>query len=396
MNEEQNENSAGNMQNAYRISYLIAGYLKDTLIDAERDELDEWVIASDANMRLFAEMTDEKNIEKGLKQRGLYNADNAVEILKAKRTALWAAQRSKTVRLWVYGAAACLALLAGLLIFRSAGNKTAPSTATAEQNDLLPATNRAVLALSNGKEIVLDSMHGNILQQDGFLITNNQNTLHYQGQSGEVAFHTLTTPKGGQYQLVLPDGTKVWLNAASSLRFPTSFSGPERRVDVAGEAYFEVAHDAAKPFRVHAQESMIEVLGTHFNVAAHADEENVTTTLLEGSVKVSAGKRALTIKPGQQALIKPNNDPVLAINADVDEVMGWKEGLFEFKDEPIESIMREVARWYDAEVTYEGKIAYHFTASVERAVPVSKLLHFLELTNRVHFTIRNKTIIVKP
>ena len=395
MNEARNENSTGQMQDAFRIAYLIAGYLKNTLTDTERDELDEWVTATDENMRLFAELTDERNIEKGLKERGLYNADQAVELLKTKLSARAKNHRAKQRSLVGYGVAACLLLLAGLFIAPLFKEKK-PEPSTIAQNDLLPGGGKAVLSLADGKQIVLDSIQGNILKQGGLSVINDHKTLSYQGQSREVAFHTLTTPPGSQYQLVLPDGSKVWLNAASSIRFPTAFTGKERLVDITGEAYFEVAHHADQPFRVGAKEMEVAVLGTHFNVNAYEGDEGTKTTLLEGSVRVANDRGRLTIKPGQQAIVTKDRDPSMANHVDLDEVMAWKNGFFEFKDEPIESIMREVARWYDADIKYEGKISYHFNASIERDVPVSKLLHFLELTHRVHFTIQGKTIIVKP
>lgn len=396
MNEAFNENSESKKQEAYRVGFLIAGYLKNTLTDAERDELDEWVTASDDNMRLFAEMTDEKNIEKGLKERGLYDADKAVEMLKLKIEATQKKHTARRVNLFYYGAAACMFLLAGLFFVTPLLRQKENSIATVAQQDLPPGGDKAVLLLADGRQLVLDSMQGDILQQGGLRVVNEQHTLRYDGQDSEAVFHTLRTPKGGQYSLVLPDGSKVWLNAASSIRFPTAFHGPERRVDITGEAYFEVAHNAAKPFRVNAGDVTVDVLGTHFNVSAYTEEGGIATTLLEGSVKVSNANGRLTIKPGQQALVTLNNKLSIISDVDLEEVMGWKAGVFEFKDEPIEAIMQEVARWYNAEVKYEGKINYHFNASIERNVPVSKLLHFLELTNRVHFTIQDKTIIVKP
>jgi len=395
MNEAFNENSDSKMQEAYRAAYLIAGYLKNTLTDGERDELDEWVTANDDNMRLFAEMTDEKNIEKGLKERGLYDADKAVEKLKATIGTAEEKRPARKVNLFLYGAAACLVLLAGLFFLAPLFKAKEATPLPMAQHDLLPGSDRAVLQLPDGRQLLLDSLQGNVLQQGDLRLVNEQNTLRYDGQGSEVSFHTLSTPKGGQYSLVLADGTKVWLNAASSIRFPTAFNGPERRVDITGEAYFEVAHNAAKPFRVYASGATVEVLGTHFNVAAYGDED-MKATLLEGSVKVANGKGRLTLQPGQQAVVPMNDKPSFASAVDLDEVMGWKTGVFEFKDEPIEGIMREVARWYNAEVKYEGKIDFHFNASIDRNVPVSKLLHFLALTNRVHFTIDDKTIIVKP
>ena len=397
MNQDPNENSAGQTQDAFRVGYLITGYIQNTLTEPERDELDEWVTASDENMRLFAELTDEKNIEKGLKERGLYNADKAVKLLKTKVSAKRKKQQAKTRKLFAYGIAACLILLAGLFLIVPLFEKknTRPATPMA-QNDWLPGGDKAILRLSGGKEIMLDSTQGNILQQGGLQVVNTKGTVSYEGEAGEMQYHTLTTPRGGQYRLVLPDGSKVWLNAASSIRFPTAFNGKERKVELTGEAYFEVAHDAAKPFHVHVNSMDVEVLGTHFNINAYGDEEGIKTTLLEGSVKVSNGKGGLIIKPGQQAVVAANNEPSIVHTVDLDEVVGWKNGLFEFKDESIEAIMRQVARWYNVDVRYEGKIDYHFNASIERNAPVSKLLYFLEQTHRVHFTLQDRTIIVKP
>ena len=178
-----------------------------------------------------------------------------------------------------------------------------------------------------------------------------------------------------------------------------AFTGNERRVELTGEAYFEVTHDASKPFKVSKNEMEVTVLGTRFNVNAYDDEASMKVTLLEGSVKVSTGQQGNTstiLKPNQQAVLTPGGQLRTTDNMNPNEIVAWKNGLFEFKDEPIESIMRQVARWYDVTINYEGKMNAHFNASIKRDVPASKLLHLLELTNRVHFEIKDKTIIVKP
>lgn len=407
MNEELNENSEPAMEDAYRVGHLIAGYISNTLTDVERDELDEWVTASEENMRLFAELTDEKNIAKGLKERGLYNVDKAVELLKARIASGKNEQASKRIRFVAFGIAACVILLAGILLVVPLFEKTnhPQPTPSIVKKDVAPGSDKAVLSLPNGKQIVLDSTTGSILQQDHFNVTNSKGIVSYNGQSHEVAYHTLTVPKGGQYQLVLADGSKVWLNAASSIRFPTAFTADERKVEITGEAYFEVAHDERKPFHVlilrQARDDHpvdVQVLGTHFNINAYEDEEAIKTTLLQGSVKVTIANGHVLIKPGQQAVVRGANRSTLNVvnDVDVNQVTAWKNGQFEFRDQTIEDIMRQVARWYNVEVQYEGKISDHFNASIKRDVPVSKLLHYLELTNRVHFVIQDKTIIVKP
>jgi transmembrane sensor len=398
MNQDLNENSADQGQDAFRVGYLITGYIQNTLTEPERDELDEWVTASDENMRLFAELTDEKNIEQGLKERGLYNADKAVELLKTKVDAKRKKQRAKTRELFAYGIAACLILLAGLFLVVPLFEKknTRPATHMA-QNDLLPGGDKAILTLSNGQRILLDTAGKHILQEGGLSVVNLDGKISYEGKTNEVNYHTLSTPEGGQYKLALPDGTEVWLNAASSLKYPIAFAGTERIVELTGEAYFEVAKDKSKAFKVKLKnEAVIEVLGTHFNIMAYDDEAYVKTTLLEGAVKVKGKADTVTLAPGQQAALGPGGQITLPKNIDTDRVVAWKNGLFEFKDEPIESIMRQVARWYGVTVKYEGKVTEHFNASIERKVPVSKLFHLLEITDRVHFTIQDKTIIVKP
>jgi transmembrane sensor len=401
MNEEVPNNNR-EMDDAYRVAYLIAGYIGHTLAPAERDELDEWVTASDENMRLFVELTDEKNIARGLKERGFYNADKAVAILKQRIAGKAYEKPLRRIPCFAIGIAACLILLAGLFIFIPMLNKKNQSiNKTTAQNDLMPGSDKAILSLPGGKQIVLDSARGKIVKQDQLDVINENGTVRYNGEAAKIEYHTLITPRGGQYQLVLPDGSKVWLNAASSIRFPTAFSGGERKVEIMGEAYFEVSHDAAKPFHVSVlrqapddQPIDVEVLGTHFNVNAYSDEARVKVSLLEGSVTVKGETSKVKLKPGQQA--SADGSKLTVDNADVEEVVAWKEGLFEFKDAPIEEIMRQVARWYNVDVKYEGKPGYHFNASIKRNVPVSKVFHLLELTDQVHFTIDKTTIIVKP
>lgn len=396
MNTELNDQGGQQMGGAYRVAYLVAGYIAQTLTPAERDELDDWVTASDENTRLFIELTDEKNIAKGLKERGLYNADKAVDLLKQKIAGREYKKPVNKIPFFAIGIAACVLLLLGVYFFTPILRKQKTSTTNPTvQKDLQPGSNKAILTLPGGKEIVLDSAKGDIVKQDNLDVVNKSGILSYSGETSKIDYHTLSTPRGGQYQLVLPDGSKVWLNAASSIKYPTAFSGKERKVEITGEAYFEVAHDANKPFIVGRGDVSVQVLGTHFNVNTYEDEDAVRVTLLEGSVRVSANSNSLTILPGSQAVLDAGKATWKETHPDLDEVLAWKEGLFEFKDAPIEDIMRQVARWYDVTVKYEGKPSYHFNASIKRDVPVSKLFHLLELTDHVHFTIDKNTIIVR-
>jgi ferric-dicitrate binding protein FerR (iron transport regulator) len=215
--------------------------------------------------------------------------------------------------------------------------------------------------------------------------------------TAKESFHTLVTPRGGQYQLLLPDGSKVWLNAASSVRFPTSFSGKERHVELTGEAYFEIAKDASRPFRVDAPGGMqVEVLGTHFNIMSYTDENAINTTLLEGSVKVREGSVSSLLRPGEQASLNKASDGISVSNADVDETIAWKNGLFRFEGATIEAVMKQIARWYDVEVIYKGSVSKHFRGMISRSVDISQVIKMLELTSEVHFKIDGKTITVMP
>jgi ferric-dicitrate binding protein FerR (iron transport regulator) len=394
MKEEPKENYS--MQEADRIAYLIAGHITNTLTEAEKDELDEWVTVNDENMRLFAELTDEKNIIKGLKERRLYDADKATAKL---HVVIDSRRHARKVRLYTIGLAACLILMAGLflvvpmLIKRARMQAPAAKLAT---RDLLPGANKAVLTTADGKQIVLDTVSGAVLQQGDYRVMNANGILNYQGQDSHADYHTLTVPRGGQYQVVLADGSKVWLNAGSSLTYPTRFTGNERKVRATGEVYFAVTHDASRPFRVGVDDMTIEVLGTEFDVNAYKDDGTIKTTLLKGSVKITEGHKTVKIKPGEQAVRAMQGELSVTDSIDREEITGWKEGVFAFRDEPIEKIMQQVARWYNVDIKYEGKVDHHFNATIDRHVPVSKLLHLLELTNRVHFTVSDKEIIVKP
>jgi ferric-dicitrate binding protein FerR (iron transport regulator) len=218
-----------------------------------------------------------------------------------------------------------------------------------------------------------------------------------QGQMpGGTIYNTISTPRGGQYQVVLADGSKIWLNASSSLRFPTEFRDKIREVEVTGEAYCEIAHNASKPFRLKVKEMQVTVLGTHFDVMAYDNESTIKTTLLEGSLRVSNATGASLIAPGQQAVLHKNGSFQLVPNADVEEAVAWKNGKFVFSSADIHTIMRQVERWYNVDISFEREADLHFTGQLSRYVNVSELLRKLELTNEVHFRIEKGRITVLP
>jgi transmembrane sensor len=305
------------------------------------------------------------------------------------------------------------AAAAAIILFISAGayfliNRNAPKQlAQLEQrfkNDVAPGGNKAILTLANGTQIILDNAANGTLANQGNtkIIKLDSSLLSYASTSPntkEVLYNMISTPRGGQYQIVLPDGSKVWLNATSSLKFPTAFVGKNRNVELTGEGYFEIAHNAAKPFNVSVNGVDVQVLGTHFNINAYDDERTIKTTLLEGSVKVSKGLTVTMIKPGEQAQIENNANrlsPQIRVEAvNTDAEVAWKNGLFRFESLDIETIMRQLSRWYDVRVTYDVKTTKHFTGIISRNVNVSEVLKMLELTGEMHFSIDGKKVTVE-
>jgi ferric-dicitrate binding protein FerR (iron transport regulator) len=240
-----------------------------------------------------------------------------------------------------------------------------------------------------------------VLAQQGntSVIKKNDGQLEYNsldGKTGEVAYNILKTPMGGQYKITLPDGSKVWLNAASSLKYPVVFVGAERRVEITGEAYFEIAKDLNKPFKVQLNNMEVEVLGTHFNVNGYSDEEAIKTTLLEGKVKVLAAKEFKFLVPGQQAQLKSSGNISVTNDVSLEETVAWKDGNFQFENSDIKTVMRQLARWYEVDISYKGNINKHFIGSISRDVKLSQVLTMLQQTGEVKFKIEGKNLIVMP
>ena len=284
------------------------------------------------------------------------------------------------------------------------------------KNDISPGGNIATLTLADGRKISLtDAENGQLAEQSGIKIHKTADgqlvyeVRHLEGGTTErslpaveMTYNTIETPPGGQYQVNLPDGSKVWLNSASSLRYPVRFTGTERRVEISGEAYFEVAHNSKMPFRVINNSQTVEVLGTHFNIMAYPDESSTNTTLLEGSVKITKENKSKIISPGQQTRVM--NGDIAVLSVDVNEAVAWKDGFFMFKNEDIQSIMRQISRWYNLEVQYQGTIPKKsFGVKISRSRNVSEVLEVLESTGSIHFKIipgdslgRERRIIVMP
>ena len=301
-------------------------------------------------------------------------------------------------------AAAVIIIAAGVAFYSyNAQHKQLTHQTQVAAHTIKPGGNKATLILADGRKINLaDADNGELAEQAGIRITKASNgTLIYnisktgstaQGKTG--AYNTIETPLGGQYQVRLPDGTNIWLNAASSLRYPIEFSGNERKVDLRGEGYFEVAHNKEKPFVVVSAGQTVEVLGTHFNMNTYSDEPEARTTLLEGSVRVSNHGKVKILKPGQQALLTNDND-IKVSTADIDQAVAWKNGDFTFEGVSLKTIMRQVCRWYNVEVVYQGSIAdVEFGGSISRTKNINEVLKVLEMTQGVHFELTGRRILV--
>jgi len=267
--------------------------------------------------------------------------------------------------------------------------------------DISPGGNKAVLTLANGQRIILDSIrNGIIVRNESFEIKKTENgqlVYHAFDRNYKNArngdFNMVSTPRGGEYRITLPDGSKVWLNSATSIKFPGVFKRNIREVELDGEAYFEIAKKSAMPFMVRSGSTEIEVLGTHFNVKAYSNQSVMKTTLVEGSVKIIEGKSSVLLKPGQQARLTGGNLTILN-NVDIEEQTAWKNGLFVFKDASVEEVMSQVASWYDLNVTYEGKIPEKYlTGKVSRSVNASEFMNLLSYAG-VKFKIKGKDIVI--
>lgn len=280
------------------------------------------------------------------------------------------------------------------------------------KNDILPGFNKAILTLADGSKISLDDAENGLLASQGNIAitkTENGQIVYEKNTTDRTKFitnssvvNTIQTPKGGKYQVRLPDGSKVWLNSASTLRYPTTFAFNERKVHLKGEAYFEIAPNKKKPFRVESDNQVVEVLGTHFNINSYDDEDFVKTTLLEGSVKVILNSKTNSItstrflKPGEQSFTNSSRSAIRIENADTEKAIAWKNGYFKFKNTPIKEIMREIERWYDVELVYEGKIPTdEFTGFISNDVKISAVLRIMEESGGVKFSVKGKKLKVQ-
>lgn len=382
-----------------RLQLLFKKYLDNIISQEEYTEMWQLLAKEKEDSRLTPELQQlwEQKPQYMLPDK---RWDGQIKVLKEIQ------EPSRNTRyLYRYAAAiaACLLLLAGAGIYFSLFSNKAEiqhvEIKTTTPDDIVPpAAHKATLTLNNGKVIVLEGAGIGSLATEGVANASkiNDEKLAFTANATSVEYHTLQVPRGSRpMQLQLADGSQVWLNAASSITFPNIFTGNERVVTMTGEAYFEVAENAAKPFKVVAKDLTVQVLGTHFNVNAYNDEAAISTTLLEGSVKVSDDNQSVIIKPGEQVADVGGNSPLtIRHSPDLDEVMAWKNGYFIFNSLDIEAILRQVSRWYDVDIVYQGKISKEtFTGMVSRSSNISNVLKIME-AGGMDFRFEGRKIIV--
>jgi len=378
--------------NETEILALLKKYQKGTLSNEESDKLDAWYLnkASRSNLQLSE-----------------YELEDSYNYLQSN---LPLKKDKKVISLWPrIAVAASIAVLLGSGIFYFTKPQQQNIEVAAKPQEIAPGGTRGILTLSNGKQIVLSAISGkDTIAKEG----DDQEVTIKMGANGVItyvinpnadnskndpdSFNTLSTPTGGQYNIVLADGTKVYLNTVSSIKYPTQFNGDQRIVELEGEAYFEVAKNRNKPFIVKSGSQSIEVLGTHFNVHAYTNESVVKTTLLEGSVAVSYKNQKSILKPGQQSSISDNFSKIKIKEVDTEAAVAWKNGRFKFDNADLKTVMKQLERWYGIKVEYRGDVSdVRFNGGTFMNKNLSEVLKVLELSN-IKFKVEGKTIIVYP
>ncbi|MFT3845941.1 MAG: FecR domain-containing protein [Lacibacter sp.] len=387
-----------------RLQYLLDLYLSRLASSAEEQELYAVIHTGEYEKEIKNQLGNQWEELSRTARLGDEQAERMLQFILQQRPAVPVIPWYRTAMFRRLSAAAAVASLLFLSVFYffQPKNNTASvaGKGKVKQTDIAPGQNGAILRLADGSSIVLDSAHDGILSQQGNAVAmkDGAQLSYVKDGSGKIAtgYNTIETPRGRQFQITLEDGTKVWLNASSSIRFPIVFNGAERPVEITGEVYFEVARNKEKPFVVRSGDMQVQVLGTHFNVNAYKDESTINTTLIEGSVRISKGKTAGMLKPGQQAQVSGAGSLRIKEHADIEEVLSWKNGRIAFTNADLESIMRQVSKWYDVDVEYAGPVPNRtFTADISRNTNLSEFLRVLEISN-IHFRIEGRKLIVLP
>jgi transmembrane sensor len=417
------------MDEAFEIDPILTKYVREQLLTAEEEAmLRKWIAGGDGRAQLLEQLRNDPEwtkenlirmqdmphsriwdkVQSRLKAEGVWTATEDDTSFAAPIIPM---HRTSGVRWWRYAIAASMLLAAAGITYLIRSAHSAPPAvvvAPAPPADVQPGGNKATLTLADGHVINLDSAADGVLSNQGnTYVAKQDGKLAYNIAASEKpiapTFNVLTTPRAGQFTLSLPDGTHVWLNNASSIRYPVWFTGATREVELTGEAYFEVAKDATHPFHVHIRNSAagpdggtVEVLGTSFNVMAYSDENAERATLIDGSIRYVHGASNALLKPEDESVFESNGELKTLHHVNIDEITAWKNGYFHFDHADLETTMRQLARWYDVTVVYSAKIApQEFVGKIQRSMTLSTVLKGLEGEN-VHFVLEGKQVTVTP
>lgn len=387
-----------------QLELLVERKLMGTITPEEQGLLNQW-LNQEPQEKMIWNLSDSS--EAALRERLLKRIKEDAGILNIS----FPAKRISVLRHYRWAAAAALFLLfaGGLGYFLNVEKKVAHVAITNKVKtiqDIAPGHSGAILTLSNGSKIILDSagtgkiaMQGNslLIKKNGQLFYKTNEAKHSKGGSHDedkISFNSVVTPRGREFKIVLPDGSNVWLNAASTITYPTSFTGEQRKVSITGEVYFEIAKDRKHPFIVSVGNAEITVLGTHFNVMAYTDEKQVNTTLLEGSVKLSLKNQQVVITPGQEASFSIQSDQIRVEKADTKQAIAWVDGKLSLDNLGVEAIMRKISRWYDVDVEFKGSIPQdHYWGIIKRNVSLSDMLQVMR-ANGINANFKNNKVIV--
>jgi ferric-dicitrate binding protein FerR (iron transport regulator) len=383
-----------------KLNHLIAKYLAGQCTPSEKQEVERWYDQYDAGDKKYRnddteemQASAERSFEKLSKRLSLSTSIRGNQIRPIR----------PVIKVWLAAASILLMISFGsYFLFRQRAKPQL--TANQQSSTIKPGSNKAILTLPGGKQINLtDAGSGVLAKAGGISITKSANgQLTYTSarqdapaNAGKIEYNTLTTPRGGQFQVILPDGSRVWLNSASSIIYPTAFTGKTRAVKLQGEAYFEVAKNKQKPFIVIANNVDVKVLGTNFNVTAYSDDAAITTTLLEGSVRLSKGSSSALLTPGLQGVALHNQNSISTQKANMEQVMAWKEGYFVFDDLSIKEVMKIVSRWYDVEVNFRGSVENKkFGGTISRYKNITELLDNMSQSGGIHYQIEGRRILL--
>lgn len=398
------EEDAGRVMGEILLSQRITGEIDPELMEA----LEEWMELHPETREVYDQLTNPLEYSplmdrfKGIKEPSAAGFLELVSDIEHSNELYSRRRRIPTRVYYLSGIAASLLIAFSLFVVKHL-SPSLPQQVAAIQ-DLAPGTNKAVLTLANGSTVNLDSAHSGLTLQQGQTRVVNQagGQLAYQGEDNSntaILYNTITTGRGGQYRLVLSDGTKVWLDAASSLKYPTAFTGSSREVVLTGQGYFEVAHHR-EPFIVHTAGVDVQDLGTAFNINAYPDEDGIKTTLLEGSVKVKSVNTDVILKPGQQARALSSGGGLQVMDdVDTDEAVAWKDGRFQFTGVAFSTVLQYLSRWYDVRIIDKTGIAsQHVVITLPRNEPLSAFMRSLELTHKLTYQITDngKTLVISP